>query len=132
MLAPSCGCRAGGILAGSKPTLCGPPDTFVNLIASPDLIVISAGSNRYPFSSPSIFTSTVLPVAGAGATAPAAGAPAGAAAGAAIAVLSVAAGVVVVAVDVTDVESVLVALFSPPAHACLLYTSPSPRDGLLS
>src|SRR2546423_191008 len=122
MFAPSCACTGAGTLAGSNPTLCGPPLTFVNLIASPALTVMVAGSKRYPFSSPTIFTSTVFPVAGAAAAAPAAGAAPGAAAapddGEAFADVSVAAGVVVVVVvDVTVEESVLVAFLSPPAHA---------------
>src|SRR5437868_7688012 len=123
MFAPSCACTGAGTLAGSNPTLCGPPLTFVNLIASPALTVMLAGSKRYPFSSPLIFTSTVFPVAGAAADAPAAGAAPGAAAAPgdaeAFADVSVAAGVVVVVVvvDVTAEESVLVAFLSPPAHA---------------
>src|SRR6478735_2380148 len=114
MFAPSCACTGAGTLAGSNPMLCGPPLTFVNLMASPAFTVMFAGSKRYPFSSPSIFTSTVFPVAGAAAAAPAAGAAAGAEA--AIAELSVvAAGVVVVVVVVDDIaveESVLVAFLS--------------------
>src|SRR5512140_1309259 len=123
MFAPSCAWTAAGNLAGSNPTLCGPPLSFSNLIASPAFTVMFAGSKRYPFASPTIFTSTVFPVAGAAEAAPAAGAAAGAAAAPAdeedFAELSVAAGVVVVVVveDIAADESVLLAFLSPPAHA---------------
>src|SRR6185437_10290780 len=73
MFALSCAFESAGTVAGSNATLCGPPPTTVNFTASPDLIVISAGSKRYPLSSPIILISCVAPVAATGATAPAAG-----------------------------------------------------------
>src|SRR5262245_56749700 len=90
MLASSWAFASAGIVSGSKAMLCGPPVTLMNLSASPDLIVTSAGSQRYPLSSPIILMSTVLPVAATlgtvlvgaapGAAAAAGGAPAGGAA----------------------------------------------------
>src|SRR4051812_16425419 len=66
MLADSCDFASAGICAGSKATLCGPPETMMNLTPSPGLMVTSAGSKRnVPLSSCSIFTSTVCPVIGA-------------------------------------------------------------------
>src|SRR3954466_10704923 len=91
-------------------TLCGPPETMMYLTASPDFTVMLAGSNLYPVASPIIFTSWVVPVAGAAATAPAAGA-------APVPVLGVAAAVegagVLVAAALAAAVSVA-DLFSPP------------------
>src|SRR5689334_20777311 len=75
---------------------------------SPALTVMLAGSNRYPFASPIIFTSTVLPVIAAIVPA-AAGAAEGVAAGA---------GATVVVSVATPTVSVAL-LLSPPAQALM-------------
>ena len=46
MFAFSCVCTSAGICDGSKAMLWGPPDTFVNLIPSPALIVMDDGYRR--------------------------------------------------------------------------------------
>src|SRR5216683_8267866 len=80
----------------------------MNLIPSPDLMVRFAGSKRYPFESPIIFTSCVAPVIGAMVALPAAGAVAGDAGAGAAAVLDV-------SVATATVSAAL--LLSPPAQA---------------
>src|SRR6266550_518902 len=96
MFASSCAFESAGTVAGSNATLWGPPETTVNLMPSPALTVMLAGSKRYPFASPTILTSWVVPVMGAiapvaGDAAPgAAGAAAGAPAGVATVLVSVA------------------------------------------
>src|SRR5687768_13257487 len=65
IFASSCGLTSAGTVATSKATLCGPPETMIHLMPSPCLTVMFAGSNRYPFASPTIFTSWVVPVIGA-------------------------------------------------------------------
>src|SRR6185503_2846804 len=62
MLASSCPFTSAGIVAGSKATLWGPPLTTTNLMPSPCLTVIFAGSNRYPLASPTILAVLVVPV----------------------------------------------------------------------
>src|SRR2546423_15676829 len=97
ILASSCGLTSGGMVAGSNATLCGPPLTTTNLIASPCFMVTLAGSKRYPLASPTMLTVLVAPVAGAIATAPPAVPPAGGGEGGAGVVVGVGAGVVSVA-----------------------------------
>ena len=46
MLAESCGLTSAGMVAGSNATLCGPPETMMNLMPSPAFTVMSAGSKR--------------------------------------------------------------------------------------
>src|SRR6202008_2098211 len=78
MFALSCDFESAGVVAGSKATLWGPPLIPLNLIPSPALMVMFAGSKRYPFASPIIFPSWVAPVIGAMVPPPAAVAEAGA------------------------------------------------------
>src|SRR5438309_11206514 len=89
---------------------------FRNLIPSPALIVIVAGSNRNAFVSPIIFTSCVVPVIGA--IVPVAAA------------MLVVAGAVVTAAAVVSTFTAVVSagFFSPPAHAPST-TAPSEISG---
>src|ERR1700722_3739904 len=114
---------AGSVL---NATLCGPPVTFVNLTPSPTLMESVAGSKRYPFASPIILTSHVLPVMGAGvpAVAAAVGAAAPAAGAGAAAAAAVESGVLVLAF-----------LSPPPPHAPSAMTpavSTTPWNRILS
>src|SRR5215831_20892278 len=84
MLASSWAFASAGMVSASNAMLCGPPVTFTNFSASPDLMVTSAGSKRYPLSSPIILISWVAPVAATlGTVLVGAAAPGAAAAGAA-------------------------------------------------
>src|SRR3979411_39517 len=106
MFASSWAFTAGSVMPVNW-TLCGPPDVMTYLIASPDLMVMLAGSNLSPVASPTIFTSWVAPVGAAGATAPAAG----------VVVLGVAVAVAGVAVLVAAALAAAVSvadLVSPP------------------
>src|ERR1700741_4550603 len=111
MFASSCGFTSGGIVAGSNATLCGPPLRTTNLMASPCLTVMLAGSKRDPFASPTILTVLVVPVTGAAATAPVVPAVVDAAPPAVVVVVVVAALVSTATCVVSE------GCFSPPAHA---------------
>src|SRR5215469_3282675 len=108
MFASSCAFEASGTVPNE--TLCGPWLTLTNLIPSPTLMVSLPGSKRYPFSSPIIFTTTVLPVMGSGDAALVA-------AGAGVPGVATDAELAGAGVLAAGAAAAVSAVLSPPAHA---------------
>src|SRR3954462_11831151 len=120
MLASSCGLTSAGIVAGSNATLWGPPLTTTNLMPSPCLTVILAGSKRSPFASPTMLTVFVAPVMGAIATLPVAPAVVEDAPPGVVVVVAVVAALVSTATCVVSPGC-----FSPPAQAAPRVIAPT-------